>query len=78
VARWEVLETGAKRNEFSYAGLPGEIFSVLSVIVRICSGNCKVVVVVVVVVVVYPERYSQTSHSPSSFVDVTSSTSSTS
>jgi len=24
---WEVLATGSKRNEFSYAGLPGEMFS---------------------------------------------------
>jgi len=24
---WQVLETSAKRNEFSYAGLPGEMFS---------------------------------------------------
>jgi len=24
---WEVLETGAERNELSYAGLPGEMFS---------------------------------------------------
>jgi len=24
---WEVMKTGAKRNEFSYAGLPGENFS---------------------------------------------------
>jgi len=24
---WDVLETGAKRTEFSYAGLPGEMFS---------------------------------------------------
>ena len=24
---WEVLSTGAKRNEFSYAGLAGKMFS---------------------------------------------------